>query len=217
MDQAPVRYYNDPMDRAVDIHGRMADCGFAPPRAEVRADMARILDYWRAMPANKPRTSLDPARLGARALSRIALLRTLIDDPDTPVVAREDPGPTLDFRYELVGDLVLSYAPRLKPGSRSSGIVAIDPERTFVLEAQRRAARDRRPLGMLLNYRDIEELERTCYSFALPLDCREQLAHGLLIGIWAEVPALRPGDRAQGLLLDDVDGWLHDMVAPRAH
>lgn len=205
------------MDDVDDIHRRMHERGFARPRAAICSDMRRIFDYWQAMPPEKPRAGLDPALLGARALSRIALLRTLIDDPDTPDVAREDPGPTLDFRYELVGDLVLSYAPRLKPGSRSSGIVAIDPERTFVLEAQRRAARDRRPLGMLLNYRDIEELDRTCYSFALPLDCRERLAHGLLIGIWAEVPALRPGDRARGLLLDDVDGWLHDMVAPRAH
>lgn len=199
------------MNNGADYSSQLADQGLSMPRTAILREMLQVLEYWQAMPGAKRRAGLDPKGLGPSSLSRIALVRTLLDAPETARAAREEPGPTVDFRYELIGSLFGEYAPRLKPGALSSGIVAIDPTRTFVIDAQRRAARERAPLGMVLNYRDIEDIERACFNLILPLGLDQPIASDLLLALWAEVPALRPGERRIGVVIDDPESWLSNL------
>ena len=135
--------------------------------------MAALLAYWQALPADKPRTGIDPLHLGAGLLGHVSIGHVV------------DAGRCI--RYDLIGGRLKAIAPRLSPGALSSDPMAIEGTcEDMVHDTLCDIARKQELRVIYLEFRSIEDIHRQAFELILPLglDEEDQSCSDLLIGVW---------------------------------
>lgn len=130
-------------------------------------EVCRLYKVWAELPADKPRKSLDPLRLGARLLPHLALLRALPDD----------------FRYDLIGESVGDLGRDLRPG-RTAAALHRSPSRSNVWRLMRSVAASRQPGAQFCAFDSPNGARHRCFAMALPLSMDKSAAEDLLLGLW---------------------------------
>ncbi len=158
-------------------------------------EQARALyEYWQGLAEGKPRRSVDPVAIGAAILPRLNLVSSLNG---------------VDFRYDLIGEELQSFAPRLKPGSLATDILSADPTRTYILEQFKLCAAEPRPRAYRTEFVSIDEIVIAMASIIFPLDILNNNAGSMLIAVWPgkSIDSIHFVERYSEKI-DDVQSWL---------
>jgi hypothetical protein len=155
-----------------------------------------LFRYWQALPTDKPRQAVDPVTVGARLIAHLNLLsRTTAND----------------FRYDLVGSVLQTMAPRLKPGALAGAIVDIDPTRTFIFDRLTACADSATARGFQARFASVDSKPVAALAFIFPLDITEGRANSLLLGVWASrTDEPLPWQARRSDIIDDVAGFLFE-------